>query len=107
MELVALLMAVNATVNANMTYISDMEAHGVSQYTELQETGKWCPKQGDCEEFALCKMQTLMQAGVNEYTMELGFYRIPGGQAHAVLHVMHNGDLYILDNRTDEVIKVK
>lgn len=45
-------------VNRHMEYLSDTEQYGVSD--------KWvagCPAKGDCEDYALCKMELLLRMG--------------------------------------------
>lgn len=95
---------VNAWVNARISYIEDVRQHGIAD--------RWAPAnqslsrgRGDCEDYAIAKMQMLRALGVPADEMFLVVARDLVRRAdHAVLAVAVDGDLLILDNETDRVL---
>jgi predicted transglutaminase-like cysteine proteinase len=63
-------------------------------------------KSGDCEDFAIMKMMILQAAGVpvNDTYVTVGYDTVLK-QDHAILVVRHSGALWILDERTDAVVR--
>ncbi|ANY19667.1 Transglutaminase-like domain protein [Tsuneonella dongtanensis] len=59
---------------------------------------------GDCEDFALAKMGLLLALGVPGDDMYLVLLRDRAATDHAVLAVSRNGQLFVLDNRTDKIL---
>lgn len=98
---------VNDIVNASMVYVTDKEHYGRDEkWVTWPEDGK-----GDCEDFALTKMEMLRQAGVPVIAVS----RIRGvivmdarGEilgAHAILELLlPNGSIAFLDNRFNELM---
>lgn len=99
--------AVNNLVNATMIYVSDQEHYGRDEvWVMMPPDGK-----GDCEDYALTKMELLRQAGVPVVAVA----RIRGvvvldakGQvlgAHAILELLlPGGSVAFLDNRFPELM---
>lgn len=87
------LIGMSNQVNNNMTYMSDSDNYGISD--------KWvpnCPKSGDCEDYALCKLKHLKESGYDKskigiLVVEDTFRKMP----HAVTIVEPD---IILDNLT-------
>ncbi len=99
----ARLQAVNEGMNALLTYASDDETYGVSDYwatvDESMERGR-----GDCEDIAIAKMWLLNAAGVDLSNMRLVVLKDTlRNLDHAVLSVVENGHQYVLDNTTMKV----
>jgi hypothetical protein len=62
---------------------------------------------GDCEDFALTKMQALLDAGYDIRYLQLAWGYTETGNAHAVLIVRSsNRGALVLDNRSDEVKEI-
>jgi predicted transglutaminase-like cysteine proteinase len=59
---------------------------------------------GDCEDFAVAKMGLLLALGVPADDMYLVLLRDRRQVQHAVLAVKREGQLLVLDNRTDKVL---
>lgn len=102
-DLVDALAYVNSIVNASITPISDLEHYGVPD--------KWVTMpdddNGDCEDFALTKMEILRQAGYPavQYARIRGVVvKLPDRyEGHAILELrMPDGAIMFLDNRFPE-----
>lgn len=96
--------AVNRYVNARVTYINDIRTHGVEDRwasgAETLARGK-----GDCEDYAIAKLQILRKAGFAEKDLYLVVLRDLQRRAdHAVLVVRAEGRLLVLDNGTDRIV---
>jgi predicted transglutaminase-like cysteine proteinase len=103
----------NRWVNAHIAYASDIEVYGVADYwaglAEALAHGR-----GDCEDFAIAKMQLLAAAGVPTRDMYLTLVRdLRREEDHAVLVVRVGESVYVLDSdentlmRSDELHKFR
>ncbi len=90
--------AINVSLNAAITAVSDMEGYGQVEYWTYPDEGF-----GDCEDYALEKRRTLMEAGISLANLLITVVRKRDGEGHAVLTVRTERGDYILDNLTDEV----
>ena len=95
----------NRWINAHIAYASDIDVYGVADYwaglAEALSHGR-----GDCEDFAIAKMQLLAAAGVPARDMYLTLVRDLRRQAdHAVLVVRVGQDAYVLDSDEDTLLK--
>lgn len=107
-ETLALLRAVNEGVNQAVEYKSDRELFGVTGKYVLPVTGSNGILQGDCEDHALLKRKILAERGVPRETMMIALLRVnKSGNDHAVLIVRTTGGDYALDNRHDDIKRVK
>lgn len=96
-----LLRRVNRVVNNMITYVTDLEHYGVKE--------KWVvnprDNRGDCEDYALTKMNRLVRSGIAPNRMGIAVVRVNDGrergQIHAVLVV---DNVWVLDNRNPNVI---
>lgn len=96
--------AVNRWVNARISYVEDSRLYGTADH--------WAPAvqslsraRGDCEDYAIAKMQILRTMGVPANAMFLVIARDLVRRAdHAILAVAVDGDLLVLDNETDRVL---
>lgn len=66
------------------------------QLNEIEPGGK-----GDCDSFAVTKLNALKKAGYDPKKMHLDVYQLWDGQDHAVATVNVKGKNYFLDNRSD------
>jgi predicted transglutaminase-like cysteine proteinase len=94
---------VNAWVNARISFVDDIKAVGVSdQWASAAHSLK--RGSGDCEDYAIAKMQLLRSLGVDASNMYLVIARDLVRQAdHAMLVVRTDGQLLLLDNGTDDI----
>lgn len=94
----ALIGAVNRSVNRLIAYRRDRDVHGVvdSWSTPSQTLASGT---GDCEDYAILKMAVLAEAGVPEKSMSLVVLRDESrGVYHAVLAIRTSDGSFILDN---------
>ncbi len=99
--------AVNAWVNERISFVDDIKAVGVadewSSAAQSLRRGR-----GDCEDYAIAKMQILDSLGVDSTDMYLVIARDLVRQAdHAVLVVRTDGQLLLLDNGTDRLVDAR
>lgn len=95
----------NRWVNAHLAYASDMEVYGVADYwaglAEALAHGR-----GDCEDFAIAKMQLLAAAGTPTRDMYLTLVRdLRRQEDHAVLVVRVGEAAYVLDSDQDTLMR--
>jgi len=100
----ALIDYVNRVTNSRIRYVEDRVQWGRADYWAGAEatlrTGK-----GDCEDFAIVKMQLLIANGVRPEDLTLTIARdMIHGSDHAVLLVRHEGRYLLLDNVTDRML---
>lgn len=95
---------VNKWVNRKVAYVEDRDLFGKADFWAGARTTLRLGK-GDCEDFALTKMQMLVAAGIAREDMFLTIARDRSRNAdHAVLVVKIDGKYVILDNATDELL---
>jgi len=96
--------AVNHYVNARVSFIDDIRQYGVSDYwTSAADTLR--RGRGDCEDYAIAKLQLLRRAGFADKDLYLVILRDALRRAdHAVLVTRAEGRLLVLDNGTDRLI---
>lgn len=95
--------AVNKYVNARVEFVDDWKQYGKadlwSAASDTLRRGK-----GDCEDYAIAKMQMLRTAGIAEKDMYLVVLKDLVRRAdHAVLVVRAGGRMLLLDNGTDVI----
>lgn len=98
------LQRVNAWVNTNIAHQSDRAATGkADSWADARSTLR--SKNGDCEDFAILKMQMLASLGYSREDMTLTLARdLVRGADHAVLIVREGGQYWMLDNATNTVL---
>lgn len=96
--------AVNRFVNARVAFENDSSQFGVAdRWMAARET--LSRGRGDCEDFAIAKLQMLRRAGVAERDLYLVVLNDTRRRAdHAVLVVRAEGRLLVLDNGTDRIV---
>jgi predicted transglutaminase-like cysteine proteinase len=90
---------VNQWVNWHVRYRDDAAGDEWSPATHTLRRGF-----GDCEDYALAKMELLLALGVPSDAMYLVLLRDSRQVEHAVLAVNRQDRLLVLDNRTDRVL---
>lgn len=96
--------AINRYVNARVAFVDDSRQYGVSDlWTAAADTLR--RGRGDCEDYAIAKLQLLRRAGFAEQDLYLVILRDALRRAdHAVLVVRAEGRMLVLDNGTDRLI---
>lgn len=89
---------VNASVNAKIAPMTDMEAWGREEYWEYPVTV------GDCDDYMLLKRRELMALGLPANTLLFTVVRQPNGEGHAVLTVRTDRGDFILDNLDPRIL---
>ncbi|HEX7760993.1 MAG TPA: transglutaminase-like cysteine peptidase [Caulobacteraceae bacterium] len=93
--------AVNVWVNHHVAFATDQSVYGVADHwASLAET--LAHGRGDCEDFAIAKMQLLAAAGVPAWDMYLILVRDTAHHVdHAFLAVRDDGRYDLLDSNQD------
>jgi predicted transglutaminase-like cysteine proteinase len=96
--------AVNWYVNKRVQFTDDIRQYGRTDVwaaaSETLSRGR-----GDCEDFAIAKLQMLRRAGVADRDLYLVVVKDLVRRAdHAILVVRAAGHMYVLDNGTDELL---
>ena len=96
--------SINRFVNQRVRFVNDIQQYGVSdQWVTAAETLR--RGRGDCEDFAIAKLQMLRRAGFADRDLYLVILRDVGRRAdHAVLVVRADGRLLVLDNGTSRIV---
>lgn len=85
--------SINARVNFNTQYRTDLMQYGVPEF--WIQAGKY----GDCEDYALAKRNALLSKGFAIADVNLVVCITETGDGHCVLLVKTDKGNYILDNR--------
>jgi predicted transglutaminase-like cysteine proteinase len=96
--------AVNWYVNRRVQFVDDQKRWGRadvwSTAAETLRSGK-----GDCEDYAIAKLQMLRRAGFSDHDLYLVIVKdLVSRQDHAVLVVRAAGRMLVLDNGTDQLL---
>ncbi len=96
--------AVNWYVNKRVRFTDDIRQYGRTDYwaaaNETLNRGR-----GDCEDFAIAKLQMLRRAGIADKDLYLVVVKDLVRRAdHAILVVRAAGHMYVLDNGTDQLL---
>lgn len=93
-----LLATVNARVNRDLRPQADAGSADAWSLPLRDGVGA-----GDCEDYALEKVQALLARGLPRSALNLALATTEAGERHAVLVVSTRSGDFVLDNRTDEV----
>ncbi len=95
--------AINRFVNSRIAFVDDIQQFGRTDV--WQSAGESLRRgRGDCEDYAIAKLQLLRAAGLSERDLYLVIARdLVRRSDHAVLAVHSGGRLWILDNGTDRI----
>jgi len=88
--------AVNRAVNAEISYTSDSQVFGQTEFWARPDGA------GDCEDFAILKLERLLAEGFPRRALRLAIAVRPDGLLHAVLTVKTDRGTYVLDNNHAE-----
>lgn len=91
--------AVNASVNATVREVSDRRQYGREDVWALPTA-----KGGDCEDFALVKKKTLIEAGLPPASLLIATVLDRQRAPHAVLVLRTGSGDYVLDNLTSRIL---
>jgi len=101
----AQLMAVNIWVNHQLAVGDDRDIYGVTDHWAGIEEA-FAHKRGDCEDFAIAKMQLLEASGFSREDLYLALLKDEiRGVDHAVLAVRDGNDFWILDSLNDRLLR--
>jgi len=89
---------VNATVNANVRYVTDARLYATNEYWAYPNG------RGDCEDFALLKRKLLLQRGWGPESLLISVALDRDNLRHAVLIVATDQGDYVLDNQLQHVV---
>lgn len=92
--------AINKDVNRTPYVDSNIVFGKYNYWAAPSEFYQWG---GMCREFAVAKYYRLAQLGVAERDMRVDVVHLKSGQDHAVLEVLYDGNVYVLDNRDNEL----
>jgi predicted transglutaminase-like cysteine proteinase len=91
---------VNLDVNKEIEPKNDIENY------EMEEWWDYPEKYGDCEDYALLKRRRLIEAGFSANHLLLSVVK-NGEEGHAILIITTNRGNLILDNLTDEILRLE
>jgi len=101
---VSQLQAVNRYVNRRVRFVDDDRQFGRADVWSTADRTLNAGK-GDCEDYAIAKLQMLRRAGFSDRNLYLAIVKDLVTRAdHAVLVVRAAGHMYVLDNGTEELI---
>lgn len=90
---------VNRGINARVHQIADLSQYGRAEVWDLPTA-----RGGDCEDFALAKKKSLIEAGVPAGSLLLATVLDRGREHHAVLVLRTRSEDLVLDNLTDRML---
>lgn len=95
---------INSFVNRNVAQVTDRSLYGQADvWANVERTA--AKGRGDCEDYAIAKMQMLRAVGVAAEDMYLVVVNdLVRRQDHAVLMVAHEDRFYVLDSNTDRLM---
>jgi predicted transglutaminase-like cysteine proteinase len=98
---------VNRYVNSRVQYEDDQRRFGRADvWSSANETLR--SGRGDCEDYAIAKLQLLRAAGFNEHDLYLSIVHDLVRRAdHAVVVARAAGHMYVLDDGTNEVLDAR
>lgn len=96
--------AVNAYVNHRVRFTDDYVQYGRADvWAAANDT--LARGRGDCEDYAIAKLEMLRHAGLSERDLYLTIVKdLVRREDHAVLVVRASGHMYVLDNGTDRLL---
>jgi predicted transglutaminase-like cysteine proteinase len=97
-EAMPLLQQVNRQVNAAVTPATDMATSGKPEFWSLPINNR-----GDCEDYALLKLKTLLDAGFPSNKLSMSVVIDHAGGNHVVLLARLKSGDYVLDNLSGRV----
>jgi predicted transglutaminase-like cysteine proteinase len=99
--MIDILRKINNDINKSVKYLTDDENYKTPEYWVIAE------RIGDCEDYALRKLEECIKAGIDAKNCCLATCWVENdGGYHAVLVVKDNEHLYVLDNRFNYVYEM-
>ncbi len=99
--------AVNRWINANIKYVEDRKLYGRADHWASAGTTLKSGR-GDCEDFAIAKMQLLQASGVKASDMFLVIAKDLVRRAdHSLLVIRVGNQMLVLDNETDQILNAE
>lgn len=103
-DVVGRLEAINWYVNKRIRYVDDQQQYRRADVWSTADESL-NRRKGDCEDYAIAKLQMLRRAGLADRDLYLVILKDLVRRAdHAVLVARANGHMYVLDNGTDELL---
>jgi predicted transglutaminase-like cysteine proteinase len=98
---------INSWANSTIRYVEDRELYGkADHWASASETVR--RGAGDCEDIAIVKMQALAALGIKREDMHLVIARdLARASDHAMLVVKLDGQSWLLDNATDQLLDAR
>jgi predicted transglutaminase-like cysteine proteinase len=97
---------VNAWVNRHITFTDDIRSGQADHWSNADESLR--RGAGDCEDYAIAKLQILRAAGYDERDLYLVLVRDLVRRAdHAILVARVDGRLVVLDSNTDRIVSAE
>ena len=95
--------SVNRYINSRVTFTDDVRQHrAIDRWSSAAETLR--RRRGDCEDYAIAKLQMLRRAGFADRDLYLVVVKdLVRRSDHAVLVVRAEGRMLLLDNGTDRI----
>jgi predicted transglutaminase-like cysteine proteinase len=90
---------INAQVNFNTQYRTDLMQYGVPEFWDRAK------QYGDCEDYALAKRHALLLEGWSKDALGLCVCYMENGDGHCVLWVATDKGSFILDNNYESPMK--
>lgn len=99
--------AVNGWINANIKYVEDRKLYGRADHWASAGTTLKSGR-GDCEDFAIAKMQLLQASGVKASDMFLVIAKdLVRRVDHSLLVIRVGNEMLVLDNETDRILNAQ
>lgn len=105
-EVKDILTRVQVEGNKAITYDSDKKLYGQLDYWTFPIEVKGGLR-GDCEDYSLYKYNRLVEEGIPEENLTIIICKTETGEGHAILGVITDEGVKILDNREKSVISYK
>lgn len=104
-DAVGRLQAVNWYVNKRIRYVDDQQQYGRADVWSTADESL-NRRKGDCEDYAIAKLQMLRRAGFADRDLYLVILKdLVRRSDHAVLVARADGHMYVLDNGTDALLE--
>ncbi len=90
---------VNSDINSSIWPEDDVRHYGRAEFWTIPTDGY-----GDCEDYALAKRKTLIEAGLSTAALRIAVVIAPDQGRHAVLTVVTDQGDYVLDNMRENIV---
>lgn len=97
-EMFSFLSTVNARINDRIAYMDDIDIYNKPDYWARGETA------GDCEDIALAKIYTLLDAGIPRGAMNLATVITHNHKKHVILLINAKQGIFVMDSMFDQIL---